>query len=376
MNKIFVFILGLLFVSCQNVKSQSGNTLTAKVENISDGTPVIISEYGEGNKVVALDTLTIKNKEFVFSFPERDYQTLSSINIEGVNGVIYFINEAESMKMTVMRDGGNFLVNDPEIEAGEANTLFVEYMAFTNEVENRVQQMTNEYSVEELKDPEVQNILREAEKRAGEDLTTYRREAIENHPNALSSAYILADLLSSRAISPEKLEKAYYSLSEEIQNSFIGQELAHAIVPPKGVEVGDVAPIFTAKNPEGKEISLQDILDKKGKYTLVEFWASWCPNCHEEMPNVVEVYEEYHDKGLNMIGVSIDNDEAEWKYAIKDFGMNWEQVSNLNHWQDEIVRAYGVTSIPYSFLLDENGKVIAKKLKGEELKQKIKELLD
>jgi len=165
-------------------------------------------------------------------------------------------------------------------------------------------------------------------------------------------------------------------LSEEIQNSFIGQELAHAIVPPKGVEVGDVAPIFTAKNPEGKEISLQDIVDKKGKYTLVEFWASWCPNCHEEMPNVVEVYEEYHDKGLNMIGVSIDNDEAEWKYAIKDFGMNWEQVSNHNHWQDEIVRAYGVTSIPYSFLLDENRKVIDKKLKGEELKQKIKELLD
>jgi len=377
MNKIFVFILGLLFISCGNVKSQSsGNTLTAEVENITEGTNVFISEYGEGNKVVALDTLQIENEKFVFDFPKRDYQTLGSIRVEGVTGLVYFINEAEPMKITLLKDEENFLANEPEIEAGEANTLFVEYVVFTNEVENRVHQMTHEYSVEELKDPKTQDILREAEKRALEDLTTYRREAIEKHPDALSSAYILADLLSSRAVSPEKLEAAFYSLSEEIQNSFIGQELAHAIVPPKGVEVGDEAPIFKAKNPEGKEISLQDILDKDGKYTLIEFWASWCPNCHEEMPNVVEIYKDYHHKGLNIIGVSIDNDEKEWKYAIEDFGMEWEQVSNLNHWQDQIVREYGVTSIPYTFLLDENGKVIAKKLKGEELREKIEELLD
>jgi|SRR5690625_2425501 len=376
MKNLFILFLGLLTVSCQSAKSQSEKTLTAHVENIDDGTSVYISEYGEGNKVVALDTLNIKNGKFIFDFPERDYQTLNSIRIDGLDGLVYFINEAKPIELTLLKDEDNFLVNNPDIKAGEANTLFVEYMAFLNETEEKVYLAASEYSAEELLNPAVQQKLRELEKEAGSEITAYRRKAIKDHPNALSSAYILADLFSSKAVSPTKLEEIYESLSEEIKQTFIGQELGHAISPTEPVKIGDIAPDFTARNPQGEPVSLKDILNQKGKYTLIEFWASWCPNCHDEMPNVVEVYNQYHQKGLNIIGVSIDNDKSEWEEAIQEFGMKWPQVSNLNNWQDPIVRKYGVNSIPTNFLLDENGKVIADHLKGKELKEKIKELLD
>lgn len=376
MKNLFILFLGLLTVSCQSAKSQSEKTLTAHVENIDDGTSVYISEYGEGNKVVALDTLNIKNGKFIFDFPERDYQTLNSIRIDGLDGLVYFINEAKPIELTLLKDEDNFLVNNPDIKAGEANTLFVEYMAFLNETEEKVYLAASEYSAEELLNPAVQEKLRELEREAGSEITAYRRKAIKDHPNALSSAYILADLFSSKAVSPTKLEEIYESLSEEIKQTFIGQELGHAISPTEPVKIGDIAPDFTARNPQGEPVSLKDILNQKGKYTLIEFWASWCPNCHDEMPNVVEVYNQYHQKGLNIIGVSIDNDKSEWEEAIQEFGMKWPQVSNLNNWQDPIVRKYGVNSIPTNFLLDENGKVIADHLKGKELKEKIKELLD
>lgn len=147
--------------------------------------------------------------------------------------------------------------------------------------------------------------------------------------------------------------------------------------PQSGVNIGDQAPNFSARTPQGKELSLENVLAKKGKYTLIEFWASWCPFCQREMPKVVEVYKKYHKQGLNIIGVSIDSNKDEWvKKGIRKFGMRWDQVSNLNKWNDPIVKKYGVHSIPANFLLDNNGKVIAKDLKGDALKTKMKTLFE
>lgn len=377
MYKIFIFILGLTVISCQNSGDQSSkNKLTAKVKNIENETFAYISEYGEGNKLVAIDTLEIKDDQFIFNLPEKDYQTLNSIRVEGVKGLIYFVNEKEPIDLTIIKGDNDFLVSDPDIQAGEANTLFTEYMAFLNETEEKIHHLSDEYSQEELQDPEIKSELQEQEGKAIQEITAYRRKAIKEHPNTLTSAYILADLLSSRAVSPTKLEEIYDSLSDDIKETFIGQELGHVIIPSKGVKVGDTAPDFTARNPGGTPVSLGEVLDKKGQFTLVEFWASWCPNCQAEMPHLVKVYEEYHDKGLNIIGISIDNDKAEWEKAIEDFGMEWTQISNLNEWQDPIVREYGVQSIPTNYLLDKNGEVIAINLNSDALKEKLQETLD
>ncbi|MBP4142546.1 TlpA family protein disulfide reductase [Flavobacterium sp. I-SCBP12n] len=112
-----------------------------------------------------------------------------------------------------------------------------------------------------------------------------------------------------------------------------------------------------------------------GKVTIVDFWASWCGPCRQENPNVVAIYKELHAKGLNIIGVSLDKDAAKWKEAIAKDGLTWTQVSNLKFWDEPIAKQYHVESIPATFILDASGHVVAKDLRGDELRAKIIELL-
>jgi thiol-disulfide isomerase/thioredoxin len=134
-----------------------------------------------------------------------------------------------------------------------------------------------------------------------------------------------------------------------------------------------LAPNFSAKSPKGVETSLKQSL---GKVTLVDFWASWCKPCRMENPNVVKLYNEFHSKGLNIIGVSLDEDADEWKKAIIKDQLTWKQVSNLKGWQDPIARLYEVEQIPTTLLLDNSGKIVAKDLTGDLLRTKIIALLN
>jgi thiol-disulfide isomerase/thioredoxin len=112
-----------------------------------------------------------------------------------------------------------------------------------------------------------------------------------------------------------------------------------------------------------------------GKVTIIDFWASWCKPCRLENPNVLRIYNEFHSKGLNIIGVSLDKDAASWKEAIQLDKLPWNHVSNLKEWEEPIAKTYGVRGIPATFILDANGKIVAKDLRGEQLKAKIQELL-
>ncbi len=129
---------------------------------------------------------------------------------------------------------------------------------------------------------------------------------------------------------------------------------------------------FSAKTPEGTITSLNEHL---GKVTIVDFWASWCGPCRKENPNVVALYNEFHSKGLNIIGVSLDNDVAKWKKAIQKDKLTWTHVSNLKGWEDPIAVENKIVEIPATIILDANGNIIARNLRGEELKNRIKELL-
>ena len=137
--------------------------------------------------------------------------------------------------------------------------------------------------------------------------------------------------------------------------------------------MGDTAPNFKASTPDGKVVSLKEGL---GKVTLIDFWASWCAPCREENPSVVALYAELHSKGLNIISVSLDDDANKWKAAIAEDKLSWTQVSNLKEMQDPIALQYGVTQIPTTILIDASGKIVARDLFGEDLKEKIQELLD
>ena len=136
--------------------------------------------------------------------------------------------------------------------------------------------------------------------------------------------------------------------------------------------VGQVVPDFSLPSKNGKEVAISSF---RGKYVLLDFWASWCGPCRGENPHVVEIYKEYHPKGLEIFGVSLDNNKEAWVKAIADDGLVWKHGSDLKGWQSAPAQLYSVSGIPHTVLLDENNKIIAKNLRGDELKQKIAELL-
>ena len=130
---------------------------------------------------------------------------------------------------------------------------------------------------------------------------------------------------------------------------------------------------LTMQDLNGKQVKLSDWVGK-GKYVLVDFWASWCGPCRAEMPNVVSNYNKYHDKGFNIVGISFDSNSEAWKKAIADMKMNWIHLSDLKAWHSDAGKAYGVDAIPASILVDPQGKVVARDLRGEELGAKLSEI--
>ncbi len=141
----------------------------------------------------------------------------------------------------------------------------------------------------------------------------------------------------------------------------------------KSFAIGGTAPDFTQITPDGKEMKLSEL---RGKVVLVDFWASWCGPCRRENPNVVKLYNKYKEKGFEILGVSLDNSRDRWLAAIEQDGLTWYHVSDLKGWQNAVAKLYSVSSIPHTILLDAEGKIIARNLRGPALEQKLAELFE
>jgi peroxiredoxin len=173
---------------------------------------------------------------------------------------------------------------------------------------------------------------------------------------------------------PAELEQLYNSLSERLKATETAKVFKKSLDALKNTAIGVTAPEFAEADTSGKMVNLSSF---RGKYVLIDFWASWCPPCRQENPNVVKAYNKYKDKNFTVLGVSLDKPEgkANWIAAIKNDGLNWTQVSDLKFWSNQVAALYYVSSIPSNFLIDPNGKIIAKDLRGQDLENKLAEIL-
>jgi len=175
----------------------------------------------------------------------------------------------------------------------------------------------------------------------------------------------------------------YKNLHQEVVKALFEKYPNHSLVKerhlvetsaPKSTDIGAMAPDLAFENPDGKIMKLSDL---RGKVVLLDFWAAWCRPCRQENPNVVRIYEKYHDKGFDVYSVSLDNDKAKWVKAIQDDGLVWpNHVSDLGYWQSKGAKIYGVNSIPATFLIDKEGRIIAKNLRGAALENALKEIFE
>ncbi len=213
-------------------------------------------------------------------------------------------------------------------------------------------------------------LKKEAEK-LREEIKSTGLAFIQYHKDALASLFAL--LKGAQSFSPQEMGQLYHSLSDEVQQSDFGKMAGKAIQAKLVTAKGAEAPDFTLKNVDGKPVSLSSF---KGKYVLIDFWASWCGPCRAENPRVVAAYQQFKDQKFTILGVSLDRNKDRWTDAIEQDHLNWTQVSDLKGWNSEAARLYNVVSIPSNFLLDPSGKIIAKNLRGQDLVRKLKEIFN
>ncbi len=217
------------------------------------------------------------------------------------------------------------------------------------------------------------NSLRQEYTELQDEARDFELNYVKENPNAIISVFIIQKAQQQRLLPEDEIEALYNGLSPEMQNTSIGKKLKEKIDQGKKVTIGSKAPNFSAPTPSGEELALNDVL---GKVTIIDFWAAWCRPCRAENPNVVRLYNKYKDQGLSIMGVSLDRKAEDWKKAIADDdGLAWNHVSNVDYF-DEIAELYNVDAIPATFILDENGVIVAKNLRGAALEDKLSELLD
>jgi len=161
-------------------------------------------------------------------------------------------------------------------------------------------------------------------------------------------------------------------MAKHPDNVFV-QNLHMQITNSQKTAIGTLAPDFSLPDTTGTQIALSSF---RGKYVLIDFWAAWCGPCRREMPNMLKLYNDFKDKNFTILGVSLDKTRANWVGAIRSDKLPWTQVSDLKFWQSEVAGLYDVKAIPYTVLLDKEGKIVAKNLRGEDLYQKIADLLN
>lgn len=370
--KILVLAGLSILAACSKVKDDEF-LITGTAKGVENGKMAILQVQDEMGPV-SKDTVKVENGKFEFKGKAGQGPEIGFVVIESVNqGMVPFIFENGEINITVDKD----TIQKSKIGGTHNNDKFQEYNDASSVIYKKMIafQKNNQQKfldARKVSDTATMNALRKENETFQKSLDKQSVEFAEKNPDAFLSSLLLENFIARQSLEADKIEKLYKALSSDIKKTKSGTRVGEFVNAQKAVNVGTAAPAFSAPNPEGKTVSLKESL---GKVTIVDFWASWCSPCRAENPNVVALYNEFHAKGLNIIGVSLDKDAAKWKEAIAKDKLTWTQVSNLKYWEDPIAKLYNVKSIPATFILDATGNIVAKDLRGAELKAKVAELL-
>jgi len=359
-----------LITTITSCSKKEGFTINGTIAGLDKGMVYLEKTDEKGDKKIT-DSAQIAGGAFVFEGKVEE-PLLYSIKLKGQDYGIFLLLDNEEIKIEAKKDS----IYKAKITGATQNEIYRSY--YDNEFKE-IQKIAG--PIYKLSDSLQQNgkvkLTTEQQTmmdKKWKDLSAFADgltdKYIIKNKDKIGAALVISDRIVSYG-TPEQLKKYYAVLSPEIQKSFYGKQLKATIDLNEKTAIGAMAPEFSQIDVNGKEIKLSDY---KGKYVLVDFWASWCGPCRKENPNVVLAYKTYHEKGFNVLGVSLDDKKKLWEKAIEKDGLTWTHVSDLKGWKNDVAVLYGVKLVPTNYLIGPDGKIIAKNLREAELQSKLKEI--
>ncbi|MDG1476126.1 MAG: TlpA disulfide reductase family protein [Vicingaceae bacterium] len=338
-------------------------TIDAKIDSLTSQT-AYLAQFKDGG-FVNTDSATIENGMFSFKGSVESPNVQYILFNDSKDRIVVFLENSE-----ISISGTNLQQENLSVIGSDLNTKLEKFIVNVKSYEEKLKSVVEEYYAAEASGDE--SLLIEIDQKYKEQ-DSLRKSFVEAyiHDNLNS---VIAPYLSLRYKMDDdvsELEELYNSFSPEIANSEYVKLIGERIALKKGTQVGQPAPLFSMNDKDGNPIALESF---KGKYVLIDFWASWCAPCRAENPNVVAAYNKYHDKGFEIFGVSFDDNKDKWLKAVEADNLAWSHVSDLKGWGNAAGQLYGVRGIPHSVLVDKEGVIIAKDLRGEELQDRLAEI--
>ena len=374
MKNLFFSIASLVAISLTtNAQSTKPFTVTGKITKATPGSFVYLETNSQPTRKIDSTKITAAN-------------TFSLTSKVADGGDVFVLNVGGGQKMALLVEGGETLnvVADgfkmdaktgqigKETVTGSKNMEYYEkLMALRTDMETKVAAWNKQVAAATEKKDNKKIAQIEQDYQAEEQTIVTKVKAML--PEMGTS---LVSLFALNFINIDSDFATYDALAQRFEkenpNSPHAKSLIGRVARIKGVSVGAPAPEIALNDTTGTPVPLSSL---RGKYVLIDFWASWCGPCRAENPNVVRMYNKYKDKGFAIYSVSLDQAKANWTKAIRNDNLTWTHVSDLKFWQSAAAQQYGVQAIPATFLLDKEGKIIAKNLRGDALEQKLEEIL-
>ena len=366
MKKTIVLLISIMFIC--SAFAQKSLTIKGKVEGFTEG-KIYLNKLASRN-IIKVDSTNVNNGNFTFASGITNSDVYMINFGKSRSGVVIF-PEDENIQLTVKLYAD--ILDNVDVKAGAIQKVYQEY--YKTQKDTGIEMNKLYMAFKAAKDA---NNNTEADRLNSELNIKYEAsEATEAKIQELNASNLFGIYLITKkayAYDYAKLKNCLEKVSPVAQKSEIFKSLSARLAKMEMAKVGALAPDFTLPTPEGKMLSLSQF---RGKVVVVDCWASWCGPCRAENPNMVALYNANKDKNFTILGVSLDkpNDKDKWVKAIADDKLTWNHVSDLKYWQSMICDLYVISSIPETILIDKDGKIVARGLRGEELKAKVAELL-
>lgn len=355
-------VLFALLVFPVALSAQNKFSITGSINGVPDGSVVSLTNANAPTDTIS--RTTVKNGTFQLT-GSVDEPNLYQLNFDGVQkkAILFMGNENITLKGDVKA------IQDIAVTGSKTEADFEDFKKTFNPMFQQLSALGQKINAQQ--NPKPDDSLMVAYKKNMDNIKSSVDDFISNHKSSPVSPFVVL-VTSEMEQDMPTLERRYHSFDQQTKEGFYGKIIKQQIDDSKAGEVGSMAIDFSQATPEGKQVSLSSF---KGKYVLVDFWASWCRPCRMENPNVAKAYHKFKDKNFTVMGVSLDRDREPWVKAIKDDKLVWTQVSDLKFWNNEAAAKYKIQSIPQNLLVDPAGKIVGRNLRGKELEDRLCELL-